>query len=148
MQEEIAQSIVATVAQRVFDAGEIAARRRPPHDIRAYDLVLRGLRLDDTSFTPEAQAQVELLYEQARAIDPTFARAYTGLAFIHSNRSIDVIAGVQSQPDEHRLLGLHLAEQALALYPNDPRVHCTLERCARVCAISSGPNGTSTSRGR
>jgi len=133
VQEEIAQSIVATVAQRVFDAGEIAARRRPPEDIRAYDLFLRGLRLDDTSFTPEAQARVEALYEQARAIDPTFARAYTGLAFIHSNRSIDVIAGVQPQPDEHRLLGLHLAEQALALDPNDPRVHCTLgTMCARV----------------
>ena len=83
--------------------------------------------------TPELQAQVEALYEQARAIDPTFARAYTGLAFIHSNRSIDVIAGVQLQPDEHRLLGLHLAEQALALDPNDPRVHCTLgTMCARV----------------
>ena len=133
VQEEIAQSIVATVAQRVFDAGEIAARRRPPQDIRAYDLFLRALRLDDTSFTPEAQAQVEALYEQARAIDPTFARAYTGLAFIHSNRSIDVIAGVQAQPDEHRLLGLRLAEEALALDPNDPRVHCTLgTMCARV----------------
>src|SRR5215217_7735654 len=68
VQEEIAQSIVATVAQRVFD-GEIAARRRRPQDIRAYDLFLRGLRLDDPSFTPEAQAKVEALYEQARAID-------------------------------------------------------------------------------
>ena len=133
MQEEIAQSIVATVAQRVFDAGEIAARRRPPQDIRAYDLFLRALRLDDTSFTPEAQARVETLYQQARAIDPTFARAYTGLAFIHSNRSIDVIAGVQPHPDEHRLLGLHLAEEALVLDPNDPRVDCTLgTMCARV----------------
>ena len=42
VQEEIAQSIVATVAQRVFDAGETAARRRPPEDIRAYDLFLKG----------------------------------------------------------------------------------------------------------
>jgi hypothetical protein len=27
---------VVTVAQRVVDAGEMAARRRPPEDIRAY----------------------------------------------------------------------------------------------------------------
>src|SRR5215212_1294929 len=125
VQEEIAQSIVATVAQRVFDAGEIAARRRPPQDIRAYDLLLKGMRLSDT-FTPEGQARVEAFYEQARAIDPTFARAYTGLAYVHNNRSVDVIAGVQPQPDEHRLSALRLAEQALALDPNDPRVHSTL----------------------
>jgi adenylate cyclase len=125
VQEEIAQSIVATVAQRVLDEGEVAARRRPPEDIRAYDLFLKGLRLSDT-FTPEAQAQVEALYEQARAIDPTFARAYTGLSYIHLNRSINVVAGVGPQPDEHRFSALRLAERALALDPNDPRVHCTL----------------------
>jgi TolB-like protein/Flp pilus assembly protein TadD len=132
VQEEIAQSIVATVAQRVLDAGEAAAKRRPPEDIRAYDLFLRGLRLSDT-FTPEAQAQVEALYEQARAIDPTFARAYTGLAHVHNLRSIDVIAGVRRQPDEHQLSALALAERALALDPNDPRVHYTLgQMCLQV----------------
>jgi adenylate cyclase len=125
VQEEIAQSIVATVAQRVLDEGEVAARRRPPEDIRAYDLFLKGLRLSDT-FTPEAQAQVEALYEQARAIDPTFARAYTGLAYIHANRSIDCVGGAQLQPDEHRLSALRLAERAVALDPNDPRTHSTL----------------------
>jgi hypothetical protein len=132
IQEEIAQSIVATVAQRVVDAGEAAARRRPPEDVRAYDLFLKGLRVDDT-FTPEGQARVEALYEQARAIDPTFARAYSGLAYIHLNRSIDVIAGVRPQPDEHKLSALRLAEQALALDPNDPRVHSSL---AYVCVHS------------
>ena len=132
IQEEIAQSIVATVAQRVVDAGEAAARRRPPEDVRAYDLFLRGLRIDDT-FTPEGQARVEALYEQARAIDPTFARAHSGLAYIHLNRSIDVISGVRPQPDEHKISALRLAEQALALDPNDPRVHSTL---AYVCLNS------------
>jgi tetratricopeptide (TPR) repeat protein len=108
-----------------LDAGEVSARRRPPQDIRAYDLFLRGLRLSDT-FTPEAQAQVEAFYEGARAIDPSFARAYSGLAFVHMNRSYDAIAGVQSQPNEHELSALRLAEEALALDPNDPRVHSTL----------------------
>ncbi|ANY81209.1 hypothetical protein BB934_25810 [Microvirga ossetica] len=131
VQEEIAQSIVATVAQRVRDEGEVAARRRPPEDIRAYDLFLKGLRLSDT-FTPEVQAQVEALYEQARAIDPTFARTYTGLAYIHLNRSINVVAGVGPQPDEHRFSALDLAERALALDPNDPQVHCTL---GMMCAF-------------
>src|SRR5215212_6911416 len=133
IQEEIAQSIVATVAQQVIDAGEVAARRRPPEDVRAYDLFLKALRLGGTSFAPEILAQVEALYEQALAIDPTFARAYSGLAFIHRDRSIDVIGGVRAQPDEHLLSALRLAERALALDRNDPRIHASLgTMCAYV----------------
>jgi TolB-like protein/class 3 adenylate cyclase len=132
LQEEIAQNIVATVAQRVVDYGEAAAQRRPPEDIRAYDLFLKALRLGGLSFTPEALAKVEALYQQALAIDPTFARAYSGLAYIHRDRSANFIAGVRPQPDEHLLSALRLAERALALDPNDPRVHCTL---GMMCAF-------------
>ena len=46
-------------------------------------------------------------------------------------------------PDEHRFSALRLAEQALALDPNDPRVHCTLGMmCACVRDFGRG-NGTS-----
>ena len=124
IQEEIAQNIVATVAQRVREDSEIAARRRPPEDIRAYDLFLQGHRLSDV-FTPEAQERVQALYEQALQIDPTFARAYTGLAFSHLTRAFDAV-GVPVEQDEDRVKALRLAEQALALDPNDPRVHSTL----------------------
>ncbi|BCH23538.1 adenylate class-3/4/guanylyl cyclase [Mesorhizobium sp. L-8-3] len=125
VQEEIAQSIVARVAQRVIDEREMAARRRPPQDLRAYDVFLRALRLGGTSFTPEVGVQLEALYQQVLAIDPTFARAYSGLAFIHVDRSWRVIAGVRSQPDEEMLLALDFGEKALALDPNDPRVQST-----------------------
>ena len=47
IQEEIAQSIVATVAQRVREDSELAARRRPPEDLRAYDLYIQGNHLSD-----------------------------------------------------------------------------------------------------
>ena len=124
IQEEIAQNIVATVAQRVREDSEIAARRRPPEDIRAYDLFLQAHRLSDV-FTPEAQERVQALYEQALQIDPTFARAYTGLAFSHLTRAFDAV-GVPVEQDEDRVKALRLAEQALALDPNDPRVHSTL----------------------
>ena len=124
IQEEIAQNIVATVAQRVREDSEIAARRRPPEDIRAYDLFLQAHRLSDV-FTPEAQERVQALYEQALQIDPTFARAYTGLAFSHLTRAFDAV-GVPVEQDEDRVKALRLAEQALALDPNDPRVHATL----------------------
>ena len=96
VQEEIAQSIVATVAQRVVDAGETAARRRPPEDIRAYDLFLKALRLGGHLLHPGGAGAGRRRSTSRRvAIDPTFARAYSGLAYIHLNRSIDVIAGVR-----------------------------------------------------
>ncbi len=123
IQAEIAQSIVATVAQRVIEDSEVAARRRPPEDIRAYDLFLQGYRLSDPR---EAQDRVKVLYEQALEIDPTFARAYTGLAYVYLNRWLDTGVGVPQEQDENCLAALRLAEQALASDPNDPRVHLTL----------------------
>jgi adenylate cyclase len=125
IQEEIAQSIVATVAQRIIQDSEVAARRRQPEDIRAYDLFLQGNRLTD-AFTPEAQARAQALFEQALNIDPGFARAHTGLAWIYLNRAVDGAVGVPRETDENRAMALRHAEQALALDPNDARVHSTL----------------------
>lgn len=125
IQEEIAQSIVATVAQRVRQDRELAARRRQPEDIRAYDLFLQGNRLSD-ELTPEAQAQAKDLFERALQIDPGFARAHTGLAWIYINRAVDGAVGVPREKDENRAIALRQAEQAFALDPNDARVHCTV----------------------
>ncbi|MCA1408172.1 hypothetical protein I6F26_28590 [Ensifer sp. IC3342] len=124
VQEEISQSIVATVAQRIIQDSEVAARRRQPEDIHAYDLFLQGNRLSDV-FTPEAQARAQALFEEALQIDPGFARAYTGLAWIYLNRSVDGGVGVPREKDEDRILALRQAEEALAKDPNDPRVHST-----------------------
>lgn len=127
VQEEIARSIVATVARRVLEESEAAAQRRRPEDVRAYDLFLRGQRLSDV-FTPGAQEQARALFEQARMVDPTFARAYTGLAFYHFHRANDRGVGVPRERDPDLTAALDLAKQALALDYNDPRVHYTAGR--------------------
>ncbi len=125
IQEEISQNIVATVAQRVRDDREVSARRRRPEDMHAYDLFLQANRLSD-DFTPGSQERVLSLFERAVKIDPTFARAYTGLAYAYLNRAIDNGIGAPREKDENRIKALRFAEQALVLDPNDPKVHCTL----------------------
>lgn len=125
IQDEIARGIVATVAARVLEDSEAAARRRPPQDIRAYDLFLQGLRLSDV-FTAGAQAQARDFFERARELDPNFARAYTGLAFNYLNRTMDAGVGVPLVQDANRKEARRLAERALSLDPNDARVHHAL----------------------
>ena len=110
IQEEIASSIVATVVQRVVRDSELAARRRVPENIRAYDLFLQGNHLTD-AFAPEAQARAEVLFERALQIDPGFARAHTGLAWIYRNRSEECAVGVPRAKDENKVKALHEAER-------------------------------------
>ena len=125
VQDEIARGIVATVAVRVLEESEVAARRRPPRDVRAYDLFLQGLRLSD-SFAPGAQEQARELFERARALDPTFARAYTGLAFNHLNRAQSTTASGGRAARTRPSRGAAPGRAGPSLDPNDPRVHFTL----------------------
>jgi len=131
VQDEIARAIVVAVARRVLDVTEAVARRREPRDVRAYDLFLQGLRLSD-QFTGDAQERAKGLFRRAIAIDPGFARAYTGLAFNRLNHTSLVRLGVPRRDDPDCLEALRLAEQALALDPNDPRVHLTLGQFALI----------------
>ncbi len=125
VQEDIAQSVVARVAQRVIDNNEVMARRRRPEDARAYDLFLQANRFSD-NFEPGGQDKAAALFEQAAQVDPSFARAYTGLAYIYLGRASESGIGVPREQDENRIRALQLAETAFSLDPGDPRVQCTL----------------------
>jgi adenylate cyclase len=112
IQDEIARGVVATVARRIEEETEAVARRRPPQDMRAYDFFLQGHRLSDV-FTDDGQARALAFFEQARDLDPTFARAYTGLAFNYLNRAADEGVGLLREQDPNRIEARRLAEQAL-----------------------------------
>jgi TolB-like protein/class 3 adenylate cyclase/Flp pilus assembly protein TadD len=124
IQDEIARGVVATVAQRIREEAEVVARRRPPQDMRAYDLFLQGHRLSDV-FEADSQDRARAFFEQARDLDPTFARAYTGLAYSYFNRSMDLGVGIPREKDPNLLEARRLAEQALAVEPTEPRVQST-----------------------
>ena len=124
IQDEIARGVVATVARRIEEETEAVARRRPPQDMRAYDFFLQGHRLSDV-FTDDGQARARAFFEQARDLDPTFARAYTGLAFNYLNRAADEGVGLPREQDPNRIEARRLAEQALTVDPTEPRVQST-----------------------
>jgi hypothetical protein len=139
IQDEIARGIVATVATRVLGESVAAARRRPPRDVRAYDLFLQGLRLSDV-FTPEAQGQARDYFERARKLDPTFARAYTGLAF---NRLSLAGLGVPRGEDADRIEALRLAERALVLDRTTRGSTTPWVTCTWRGVTSTAPHATS-----
>jgi TolB-like protein/class 3 adenylate cyclase len=124
IQDEIARGVVATVARRIEEETETVARRRPPQDMRAYDLFLQGHRLSDV-FTDDGQARARAFFERARDLDPTFARAYTGLAFNYLNRAADEGVGLPREQDPNRIEARRLAEKALTVDPTEPRVQST-----------------------
>jgi TolB-like protein/class 3 adenylate cyclase len=124
IQDEIARGVVATVARRIEEETEAVARRRPPQDMRAYDLFLQGHRLSDV-FTDDGQARARAFFEHARDLDPTFARAYTGLAFNYLNRAAEEGVGLPREQDPNRIEARRLVEQALAVDPTEPRVQST-----------------------
>lgn len=124
IQDEIARGVVATVARRIEEETEAVARRRPPQDMRAYDLFLQGQRLTDV-FTDDSQARARAFFERARDLDPTFARAYTGLAFHYLNQAADEGVGLPREQDPNRIEARRLAEQALTVDPTEPRVQST-----------------------
>jgi TolB-like protein/class 3 adenylate cyclase/tetratricopeptide (TPR) repeat protein len=121
IQDEIARGVVATVAQRIREETEVVARRRPPQNMRAYDLFLRGQALSDV-LTEESQDRARDFYEQARDLDPTFARAYTGLVANYHNRATMSGVGILPSQEPNRIEARRLAEQALVIDPTEPRV--------------------------
>jgi adenylate cyclase len=124
IQDEIARGVVATVARRIEEEAEAVARRRPPQDMRAYDLFLQGHRLTDV-FTDDGQARARAFFERARDLDPTFARAYTGLAFSYLNQAAEEGIGLPRERDPNRIEAHRLVEQALMVDPTEPRVQST-----------------------
>jgi adenylate cyclase len=123
VQDEVVQTIVATLFNRL-EAEELElARRRPPQDIRAYDLWLRGRKLLDLR-TPGANSEARDVFEQALAIDASYGRAYAGLAATYANAAW--YSGWARGNEDNWSCAFKNARRAISFDETDPIPHVEL----------------------
>jgi TolB-like protein/Tfp pilus assembly protein PilF len=116
VQDEIAQSIAATVEGRVAASGAQRSRRKPTHDLVAYDYFLQGRERLERYDTVAAAA----LFRRAIELDPEFARAHALLS-----QATIMICNTDLHPEMLRD-GLALAQRAVSLDESDPLSHMAL----------------------
>ena len=77
VQDEITETIVGTLAGRVEADRVSKAHRQPTNNLRAYELVLKGLALHKSGVESyEQMADAAKLFRQATELDPNYARAH------------------------------------------------------------------------
>jgi adenylate cyclase len=152
LQDELTQSIVATLPGRVESANVERVKRTPFHDISAYDCVLRA-KLYHHRGTPEDNAEGIRLLDQAINTDPECAPAYAWKGcilaqgyirgFIEYSDELEeeiyqyVLKGLSLDENDLECVrtlcefrieqtrlddALLLNEKALRINPNDPRI--------------------------
>jgi TolB-like protein len=122
VQDQVVKTIAATLVGRLKAADTERAQRRPPASLAAYELVLRGDALP--VYRPGALEEARSLFEQAIALDPSYAKAYALLA------GLDVTVWYRNFDASSDILdrAFALAQKAVALDPNDPACQISIAR--------------------
>ncbi len=155
VQDELTETIAATLEARVGAAAQERVRRKPPGSLKAYDYVLRGESI--ISRTSEDNRRAREMFLKATELDPDCARAWAGIAM---SELIDWLSRWGDDPAKaldqaytaarkavalddldghsHRILGNILLQQgefdrsgehlewALSRNPNDANSYCSL----------------------
>ncbi|HXU45710.1 MAG TPA: protein kinase [Thermoanaerobaculia bacterium] len=119
VQEEIARQIVETLRPKLL--AEVGPLVQPAGGFEAYNLYLKG-RFHWNQRTEAGLKKSIELFEQAAAADPTYARAYAGLADAHLLLGIYGFAA----PDEVMPRAREAAEKALGLDGQSAEVYASL----------------------
>jgi TolB-like protein/Flp pilus assembly protein TadD len=122
VQDQITRRISGALAVRVTSLELAKSAAKPPDNLEAYDLVLRGRDLL-SRLTRSANAQARGLFERAIELDPNYAPAYVGLG------RADVAAvnqGWTQDPSETLERAESLARKAIGLDDLNPGAHALL----------------------
>ena len=84
LQNEVSQKIVDALKVSLSDSERQALTQKPTDDLRAYDFYMRGRELLYLKGRRNTENAIQM-FENAVAIDPSFASAYAGLAEAYSS---------------------------------------------------------------
>ncbi len=120
VQTEISEQIANRLgggAGLVQEAGRIAAHRKPPGSLTAYEFYLLGTEKLEQINRADVEEAIRLL-DRAVGIDPAFARAWVELYHSHS-----VLAGFGVEPEKNNRIAADAAARAVRLDPSDAEAH-------------------------
>ena len=124
VQSEVAEAVASRIASpysgQIVAAERNAAKRKPPNSLTAYDLYLLGMESAERASREGLEAAIPLL-QKSLEVDPTLARAWSGLAMAYSS-----LAEMTGYPAELARARETAARKALALDPADAQAHAAL----------------------
>ena len=124
LQDQIAEQIATALKISVDRSRLRTAQREPLSSLESYDCWLRGFECLKRG-TVEADAEARTYFERALEIDPSYARAYTGLSLSHFN---EWSCQAWQKWDETERLAYDHARRAATLDDADPMVQVVLGR--------------------
>ena len=122
VQDQITRRISGALALQVTGLELARSATKPPNNLEAYDLVLRGRGLL-SSLTRSANAQARALFERAIALDPNYAPAYVGLGQVDMRAANQ---GWTQDPGEALERAEKLAQKAITLDDLSSNAHALL----------------------
>ena len=125
VQDEITQAITGALAGRIVAEEMARSRTRPTEIMAAYDYYLRALDLFLT-FDPSKIPEAREMISRALELDPTYARAYTSLAWSHLQ---EVFLGYAEDPAVSLKNAFEMAQKALHHDPTDNWGHWVTGVC-------------------
>lgn len=120
----VVDRVVASVAEQIERAESHRAATKTPGSLDAWEAYHRGL-WHMYRFRAPDNAAATTFFEQALALDPTFARAHAGVSFTHFQ---NVFLGLTPDRDRQLALALESAGRSVASDDRDPAAHLALGR--------------------
>ena len=125
IRDDITRSIAGVLGGNQGKVGQAEAARvsaKNPNSFTAYDYVMRGW-YELYKYDRAGNTAARDLFEQAKKIDPSYARAYAGLAWTYAD---DYYYQWTDDYDKTLKLALEMASTAVRLDPNDYQAHWAL----------------------
>ena len=122
IQDNITRRVTGALAVKLTKLEQARSAAKPPTNLEAYDLVLRGRALMARN-TRSGNVEARSLFQRAIDIDPSYAAAYVGLGNAYQ---LSFILGWTDQPVETLKRIQNLATTAIGLDASNPGAHALL----------------------